>query len=214
MQDLCFYLKKSFTTGISQIKKSDKRSDKSFKMVMKRCFPIGLHGQLLKQRPMRGTVITGQREGEVLRARRYWEVSPPRNAAYNRRPDWPQHQHTTDSHSLLQHSRHFHTPTYGCRWDRHKHTADNGSPQARLGGVKVMSGTHCKRGVRQSRQNSQLLRHSTSEPGCSGRWNSETHSGNMWMQLHGGWWKARDYGEDKRQRVSIALFSVSFFSCL
>lgn len=201
--------------------KLQKGSDKTFRIVMETLVPIGLHGPLLKQKLMWGSVTTdGQREGEVLRVRRYWGVSPPRNAAYNRRPDWPQHQHKEIHHwltlSAITLTSLSHTNIPMQMGQTHTHTADNGSPQTRLGGEKEMSGTHCKRGVHQSCQNNQLHHHSTSVLGCSGHWSSETHSGNMWTQLHRGWWKAQDYWEDKRERVLTSPFSASgssSFSC-
>lgn len=123
-------------------------------------------------------------------------------------------KHNADSHSLLLHSHHFLTPRY--RWDGQKHTADNGSPTDPFKRAKEVSGTHCKRGVHQSCRNNQLLHHSTSEPGRSGRWSSETHSGNRWMQLHRGWRKARDYWEDKRECVFnlCSLLLVLPLSCI
>lgn len=89
-------------------------------------------------------------------------------------------KYTTDSHPLRQDSGHFLTPNVQMQTGRtqtHSWYRKPADPFRR--GVKKMSGTHCKRRVRQSCQNNRLLHHSTSEPGCSGRWSSETHSGNM-----------------------------------
>lgn len=62
---------------------------------------IPMHGELSKQKPKWGSVTPGgQREGEVLFVRRHWGASPQRNAAYNRRPDWPHRQHKEIHHWL------------------------------------------------------------------------------------------------------------------
>lgn len=52
-----------------------------------------MHGEVSKQKPKWGSVTPGgQREGEVLFVRGHWGASPQRNAAHNRRPDWPHRQ--------------------------------------------------------------------------------------------------------------------------
>lgn len=164
-----------------------------------------MHGEPSKQKPKWGSVTPGwQREGEVLFVRRHWGASPQRNAAYNRRPDWPHRQHKELHHWLTLAAASLtalsHTSIQMQIGDRHKHTitkqlimgqgAETQSQQSHSGGERELSDTHRRREVHQSCRSSRPLHHSTNDQGCSVRWCSETHSGSKWMQLHRRWRKA------------------------
>lgn len=112
---------------------------------------IPMHGELSKQKPKWGSVTPGwQREGEVLFVRRHWGASPQRNAAYNRRPDWPHRQHKELHHWLTLSAASLtalsHTSIQMQIGDRHKHTiteqlimgqgAETQSQQAHSGGER------------------------------------------------------------------------------
>lgn len=63
--------------------------------------------------------------GEVLIVRTYWGVSPPRNSAHNRRPNWPQLQHREIQHWLTLSAVALTSPAHtnlSHRWDGHKHS--------------------------------------------------------------------------------------------
>lgn len=104
--------------------------------------------------------------------------------------------YTSDSHSQPHHSLHAVSQRHrdeDCQTDTNTITEQlimgrgQGQTHTKDGravfGVCVseLCNTHCRSEAHPSCQHSQLLHHSTSVPGCSGRWSSGTHSGCMWM---------------------------------